>query len=137
MQFPFRSGFLELINNILTTGCLVSLFSEEEKDGVINNIWPKAESALRGQYGANVTVSKDTIWRWFHKDCTARLHLALCMSPVGNDLRNRCRNFPGLVNCTAIDWFFPWPEQALFAVACSLIDPKVHFTASLSCTQFL
>ena len=33
------------------------------------------------------------------------------MSPVGDKLRSRCRNFPGLVNNTVIDWFEPWPEQ--------------------------
>lgn len=39
------------------------------------------------------------------------------MSPSGESLRNRCRNFPGLVGNTSIDWIFPWPEQALFSVA--------------------
>lgn len=39
------------------------------------------------------------------------------MSPSGDALRNRCRSFPGLVGSTSIDWVFPWPEQALFAVA--------------------
>ncbi|KAL5105240.1 Dynein heavy chain 10 axonemal [Taenia crassiceps] len=117
-------GFLEFVNNILTTGCLVSLFSEEDKDGVINNVWPKAEAALRAIGGVAANVTKETVWKWFARDCTSRLHMTLCMSPVGDDLRTRCRNFPGIVNCTTIDWFFPWPEQALYAVACSLIDPK-------------
>lgn len=39
------------------------------------------------------------------------------MSPVGDVLRNRCRSFPGLVGSTTIDWIFPWPDQALLAVA--------------------
>jgi dynein heavy chain len=39
------------------------------------------------------------------------------MSPAGDTLRLRCRNFPGLVSNTSIDWFFPWPEDALSAVA--------------------
>lgn len=39
------------------------------------------------------------------------------MSPDGDSLRTRCRNFPGLVGSTSIDWVFPWPEQALYAVA--------------------
>ena len=34
------------------------------------------------------------------------------MSPVGETLRAR-RSFPGMVNNTVIDWFVPWPEQAL------------------------
>lgn len=33
----------------------------------------------------------------------------------------RCRSFPGLVNNTTLDWVFPWPRQALEAVA------KIHF----------
>ena len=39
------------------------------------------------------------------------------MSPVGETLRVRCRSFPGMVNNTVIDWFVPWPEQALLSVA--------------------
>ncbi len=39
------------------------------------------------------------------------------MSPAGDSLRNRCRNFPGMVSNTNIDWFFAWPEDALSAVA--------------------
>lgn len=113
------------MNNILTTGCLISLFSDEDKDGVINTVWPKAEAALRAIAGPSATVTKETVWKWFARDCTARLHMTLCMSPAGDNLRNRCRNFPGIVNCTTIDWFFPWPEQALYAVACNLLDPKV------------
>jgi len=45
------------------------------------------------------------------------MHIVLCMSPAGSTLRLRCRNFPGLVSNTSIDWFFPWPEDALRDVA--------------------
>jgi len=43
--------------------------------------------------------------------------MALCFSPVGESLRGRARKFPALVNCTVIDWFHPWPEDALLSVA--------------------
>ncbi|VDQ17958.1 unnamed protein product [Trichobilharzia regenti] len=39
-------------------------------------------------------------------------------------MRTRCRNFPGVVNNTTIDWFFPWPEQALYAVVNVLIPEQ-------------
>jgi len=45
------------------------------------------------------------------------MHIVLAMSPVGDVLKTRCRNFPGLVNNTSIDWFTAWPKQALHAVA--------------------
>ena len=35
----------------------------------------------------------------------------------------RCRNFPGMVNNAGIDWLFPWPDEALLAVASELIAP--------------
>lgn len=33
--------------------------------------------------------------------------------------------YPGMVNNSSIDWFFPWPEQALYAVASVFISPDV------------
>ena len=39
------------------------------------------------------------------------------MSPVGDMLRIRCRNFPSLINCTTIDWYLEWPKTALQSVA--------------------
>jgi dynein heavy chain len=39
------------------------------------------------------------------------------MSPAGDTLRIRCRNFPGLISNTSIDWFFSWPKEALISVA--------------------
>jgi dynein heavy chain len=39
------------------------------------------------------------------------------MSPSGDNLRNRCRNFPGLISSTTIDWFFEWPREALLQVS--------------------
>lgn len=53
--------------------------------------------------------------------CVNNLHVVLSMSP-GDELRERCRNFPGLVNKTYINWIFPWPDQALLAVAQSFIN---------------
>lgn len=43
--------------------------------------------------------------------------MVLAMSPAGANLRTRCRNFPGLVSCCTIDWYFEWPQEALLAVA--------------------
>ena len=45
------------------------------------------------------------------------MHLALCFSPVGEQFRFRARKFPGIINCTSIDWFHEWPRDALIGVA--------------------
>merc|ERR1711991_958845 len=51
------------------------------------------------------------------KRCRSQLKVVLCFSPVGEIFRVRARRFPGLINCTAIDWFHPWPRDALVSVA--------------------
>jgi dynein heavy chain len=52
----------------------------------------------------------------------SKLHLVLCMSPAGDQLRMRCRDFPGLISSVIIDWYFSWPEAALLAVAEYALD---------------
>ena len=39
------------------------------------------------------------------------------MSPIGDAFRGRCQQFPSLINCTTIDWFNEWPEEALQSVS--------------------
>ncbi|XP_058811885.1 dynein axonemal heavy chain 10 isoform X1 [Topomyia yanbarensis] len=119
-----EEGFLEFINNILTTGMVPALFTDEEKDTIIGQCRGAAQ-----QQG--FAISKDGVWSYFLNRSVTNLHVILCMSPEGDALRNRCRNFPGLVGSTTIDWVFPWPEQALYAVAKVFLSdhvkiPEVH-----------
>ncbi|KAF1336483.1 Dynein heavy chain, partial [Globisporangium splendens] len=88
-----EEGFLEFINNMLTTGMVPALFEQGEKDGLSSMVGDEVKAA-----GLN-------------------LHIILAMSPSGSTLRTRCRNFPDLVSATVIDWLFPWPEDALHNVA--------------------
>ena len=53
----------------------------------------------------------------FNERVREKLHIVLCMSPVGDSLRVRCRKFPSLVNCCNLNWFDRWPEQALLYVS--------------------
>jgi dynein heavy chain len=45
------------------------------------------------------------------------LHIVLSFNPIGATFRERVRMFPSLVNNCAIDWFQPWPQDALIEVA--------------------
>ncbi|KAM9056172.1 dynein axonemal heavy chain 10 isoform 4-T4 [Megaptera novaeangliae] len=109
-----EEGFLELINNILTSGIVPALFPEEEKESILSQI---GQEALKQGMGP----AKESVWQYFVNKSANNLHVVLGMSPVGDTLRTRCRNFPGLVNNTGIDWFMPWPSQALRAVAKSFL----------------
>ena len=103
-------GFLELINNMLTSGMVPGLFEQSDKDAACNSVRDEVERA-------GLSNSPEALWSYFVSKCRSNLHVVLAMSPVGETLRTRCRNFPGMVNNTVIDWFEPWPEQALRSVA--------------------
>ncbi|XP_004753142.1 dynein axonemal heavy chain 10 isoform X1 [Mustela putorius furo] len=109
-----EESFLELINNMLTSGIIPALFPEEEKEMILGQIGPEALKQGMGP-------AKESVWQYFVNKSANNLHIVLGMSPVGDTLRTRCRNFPGLVNNTGIDWFMPWPSQALLAVAKSFL----------------
>ena len=53
----------------------------------------------------------------FERQARDSLHVVLTMSPIGDAFKTRMRMFPALVNCCTIDWFLPWPKDALQAVA--------------------
>ena len=43
--------------------------------------------------------------------------MVLAFSPVGNKFRERARKFPSLFSACTVDWFLPWPEEALVSVS--------------------
>ncbi|XP_056113379.1 dynein axonemal heavy chain 10 [Rhinichthys klamathensis goyatoka] len=125
-----EEGFLELINNMLTSGMVPALFPDDEKESVLNQLRDEAMKTGSGP-------SKESVWQYFVNKSANNLHIVLAMSPVGDTLRTRCRNFPGLVNNTNIDWFSPWPLQALHAVAKSFLGespmiPECHSEAVIA-----
>jgi dynein heavy chain len=105
-----EEGFLELINNILAIGMVPALFPEDEKDGLKSQV----DDEIRKK---KLPDTKEFAWEYFVNRARENLHIVLCMSPAGDTLRLRCRNFPGLISNTTIDWFFPWPKDALMDVA--------------------
>lgn len=115
-----EEGFLEFINNILMIGIIPSLFTDEDKDQIVGQCRNASRDAGYG-------ITKDGVWNYYVNTCCDNLHVVLSMSPAGDILSKRCRSFPGLVNNTCIDWLFPWPQQALVAVASVFLkdNPKI------------
>ena len=111
-------GFLEYINQILSTGEVSGLFAKDQVDAIIGDMRPVAKK----EAGKGFVDTADNLWRWFLQRARANLHVILCMSPVGTLLSSRARKFPGLINCTTVDWFLPWPEEGLKNVAESFIE---------------
>jgi len=106
---------LEDINNILNAGEVPNLWPMDELDKLVGNMFPICKEL-------GIIESRDNCINTFVNLTRENLHIVLGMSPVGDALRIRCRNFPALINCTTIDWFHPWPEEALIAVASHLME---------------
>lgn len=59
----------------------------------------------------------DNMKKFFADKVKRQMKVVLCFSPVGDSMRVRSRKFPGIINSTSIDWFHPWPENALIDVS--------------------
>lgn len=105
-----KESFLEDINNLLNSGEIPNLFPVDEKIAILDEMGPKAREAGQGD-------NRDQIYAYFVQVCRENLHIVLAFSPVGDQFRNRCRQFPSIINCCTIDWYNPWPAEALYSVA--------------------
>uniref|UniRef100_A0A8P4KSK9 AAA+ ATPase domain-containing protein n=1 Tax=Dicentrarchus labrax TaxID=13489 RepID=A0A8P4KSK9_DICLA len=99
--------FLEDINNMLNSGEVPNLFEKDELEQVLAATRPKAKEVGINEFNFSYFISR----------VREKLHIVLCMSPVGDSFRSRCRMFPSLVNCCTIDWFVQWPREALLSVS--------------------
>ncbi|XP_070790567.1 dynein axonemal heavy chain 9 [Pituophis catenifer annectens] len=102
--------FLVLVNDLLASGEIPDLFPDEEVENIISNM--RNEVKTHG-----LMDTREACWKFFIDRVRRQLKVALCFSPVGNKLRIRSRKFPAIVNCTAIDWFHEWPQEALESVS--------------------
>mmetsp|Transcript_43965 Transcript_43965/g.42562 ORF Transcript_43965/g.42562 Transcript_43965/m.42562 type:complete len:111 (+) Transcript_43965:2667-2999(+) len=99
---------------MLNTGEIPNLMLPEDRDKIINGVRP---IVIEMKKIDTIEIINQT----FVARVRNNLHIALCMSPVGDSLRVRCRKFPSLVNCCTLDWFSRWPEQALLYVSSSFL----------------
>ena len=64
------------------------------------------------------------------KRCKMNLHMILYLSPVGDKLKTRIRNFPSLISCTSTVWVQPWSQAALKEVA-------IHFLQQINLSDMV
>nr|XP_057908676.1 dynein axonemal heavy chain 12-like isoform X2 [Doryrhamphus excisus] len=111
-------AFLEDVNSVLNTGEVPNMFAMDEKQEIIETVRPIAQGKNRA-----VELSSLTLFSFFVARCKENLHIVVAFSPIGEAFRNRLRQFPSLINCCTINWFQPWPEEALERVANSFLKP--------------
>lgn len=96
----------------------------------------------------------ENLYSYYLNRVRDNLHLVLCFSPVGAKFARRAMQFPGLINGCTIDWFLPWPEEALtsvsgkfiaaFDMACApavkdnlkLVMGHVHVFVTAACQEY-
>ena len=136
-MFLFTEGqitnerFLVFLNDLLSSGEIADLFDSETVDSIVNNL----NSAVKSE---GIVPGKENNWKFFIDRVRKNLHMALCFSPVGDSFRNRARKFPALITCTVIDWFHPWPKDALTSVADKFLqDIEMEDDVRASVIKFL
>jgi dynein heavy chain len=115
----YNENVLVFINEMLNSGYVAGIWAQDELNAHLNTL--KNEAKLSN--------FKDTLYMYFVEKIRKNLHICLCMSPVGDNLRIKARKFPGLINQTMINWFHSWPQQALYDVAYNFLS-DVEFPES-------
>lgn len=103
---------MEDLNNILNTGEVPNIWAPEDYDEILTEMRAIAKDSKE-----KIIDTRENLMKMFVQLTRQNLHIVLAFSPVGEKLRNRCRQFPSIINCCTIDWFDKWPNEALYSVA--------------------
>ena len=112
------------LNNMLNNGEIPNLIDSSDLQIIKDNI--PAEFTM----GKKLTNDQETMTA-FIENCKAKIHFVICLSPIGDAFRKRILTFPSLVSCTNIDWYLPWPEEALNSVAKFYLDGTKEIEKSM------
>ncbi|GBO98705.1 Dynein heavy chain 2, axonemal [Eumeta japonica] len=119
-----EQSFTEIINNLLSSGEITNLYKPDEFEDVKQGL----EKPMKA---ANVMQTNEAVNLFLIERVRAHLHIVLCFSPIGDEFRNRIRQYPALINSTTTDWFLEWPREALLEVAYKFLE-GVELLASIT-----
>lgn len=122
-QIPSEQ-FLVLINDMLASGEIPDMFPDDEVDNIIASIRNEVK-------GAGLADTREVCWKFFIDRVRRQLKVVLCFSPVGSTLRIRSRKFPTIINCTQINWFHEWPQEALMSVSLRFLGELDNLPVSI------
>eukprot|EP01059_Diplonema_ambulator_P031435 TRINITY_DN5765_c0_g1_i5.p1 TRINITY_DN5765_c0_g1~~TRINITY_DN5765_c0_g1_i5.p1 ORF type:complete len:4657 (+),score=1802.33 TRINITY_DN5765_c0_g1_i5:140-14110(+) len=115
-----QEKFLEYVNCFLSTGEIPGLWEKDPADK--EEIVSSALTLAKRELSTRCEQTSDFLWKYFIRRVRDNLHMVLCFSPVGEKFRRRARQFPSIISTCVIDWFFPWPSDALREVASAQLN---------------
>ena len=107
-----EESFLEYVNNVLASGLASQIFSKDEQGEIVTELAP-----IMKRECPRVPPTPENTINWFLERVKLNLHVVLCFSPIGEAFRVRSLKFPALFSGCTIDWYQPWPKEALVSVA--------------------
>ena len=116
--------FLVLINNLLASGEIPDLFIDDDIENIITMVRTEVKAV-------GISDTRENCWKFFIDRVRKQLKIVLCFSPVGDVLRVRGRKFPAIVNCTSINWFHEWPQEALISVSTKFLVGNKHIPSDI------
>nr|CDS18170.1 dynein heavy chain [Echinococcus granulosus] len=111
-----EEAFLEPLNNMLASGEVAGLFARDEIDEILSDLaQPMKHECPR------VPPTNENLYEYYMRRVSRNLHVCLCFSPIGQKFRTRSLRFKSLISGCTMDWFQPWPREALVAVSQHLL----------------
>ena len=107
-----EEGFLEYVNNVLGGSQILNLFTRDEQSEIINECIP-----IMKRESSHLPLTSENASAWFLERVNVHFHVVLCFSPIGEQFRSRALKFPSLISGCTINWFQPWPREALISVS--------------------
>ena len=98
---------IDNLSTLLKNGELSAMLTLEERTLVLESLTNLPENCVNNQQK----------WEFFMKKVKQNLHLILSISISGAFLKKKLRLYPSFLNSMNIDWYLPWPEEALISTA--------------------
>ncbi|XP_012056092.1 PREDICTED: dynein heavy chain 1, axonemal-like [Atta cephalotes] len=105
-----NDSMLEDLNNILNNGDIPNIYQTDEMNKIYQAMQVPAQEA-------GFQINRSNLFFVYQKTVKSNFHGVITMSPIEDTFRARIRQFPALVNCCTIDWFYPWSDAALQSIA--------------------
>ena len=109
--------FLEHMNSVMATGEVAGLFQRDERESMC--------AEIRGDFLRDRPGSEDSmanLYQYFVDRLRDNLHIVYCFSPISAKFAVRAQKFPAIFSAANINWFLPWPEDALTAVGSTFLS---------------